>query len=174
MEAHGIIPEIIDTKPSALAKVVYPGGVTVELGKELTPTQVKDQPEVSFDAEDGSLYTLFLIDPDVPVEYRDICHWLVINIPGSDVAKGQTVIEYVGSGPSKESGLHRYVFLVFKQTDKITTDLFVSKTSQEKRGKAKTRDYIAKFKLGAPVAGNLFKAQYDDYVPTVRAQVGLA
>lgn len=173
MEAHGIIPEIIDTKPSALAKVVYPGGVNVELGKELTPTQVKDQPEVSFAGEEGSYYTLLLVDPDVPAEYRDICHWLVINIPGSNVAQGQTVIEYVGSGPTKESGLHRYVFLVFKQSDKITTDLFVTKTSQEKRGKVKTRDYIAKFKLGAPVAGNLFKAQYDDYVPTVRKQVGL-
>lgn len=173
MEAHGIIPEIIDTKPSALAKVVYPGGVSVELGKELTPTQVKDQPEVTFDGEDGSLYTLFMVDPDVPAEYRDVCHWVVINIPGSNVAKGQTVIEYVGSGPSKDSGLHRYVFLVFKQNGKITTDLFVTKTSQEKRGKVKTRDYITKFNLGAPVAGNLFKAQYDDYVPTVRKQVGL-
>lgn len=173
MEAHGIIPEIIDSKPAALVNVVYPCGVTVELGKELTPTQVKDQPEVTFDAEDDAFYTLLMIDPDVPAEYRDVCHWLVINIPGSNVAQGQTVIEYVGSGPKEDSGLHRYIFLVFKQSDKITTDLFVTKTSQEKRGKVKTRDYIAKYNLGAPIAGNLFKAQYDDYVPTVRKQVGL-
>lgn len=28
-------------------------------------------------------------------------HWLVVNIPQNDVAKGEVLSEYVGSGPPK-------------------------------------------------------------------------
>lgn len=42
-----------------------------------------------------------------------------MNIPGNDVAKGQTLSEYVGSGPPKGTGLHRYVMLVYKQPGRI-------------------------------------------------------
>lgn len=132
MDSGGIIPDIIDSKPGAIAKVTYAGDVKVELGKELTPTQVKDQPEVTWEAEAGALYTLLMVDPDAPSRqeptYREILHWLVINVPGNKVADGQVVAEYIGSGPPEGSGLHRYVFLVFKQEGKITTDKFISKT----------------------------------------------
>ncbi|XP_054726080.1 phosphatidylethanolamine-binding protein homolog F40A3.3-like [Anastrepha obliqua] len=174
MEANGIIPDIIDTKPKALLEVNYPSGVKADLGKELTPTQVKDQPTVTWKAESDALYTLVMVDPDAPSRaeptYREILHWLVINIPANKVAEGQTVAEYVGSGPPEGTGLHRYIFLVFKQPAKIDTTKFISKTSREGRLKVKTRDYIAKYNLGEPVAGNFYQAQYDDYVPILKAQ----
>lgn len=44
-------------------KVSYPSGVTVSLGNELTPTQVKDVPQVSWEAEKGAYYTLLMTDP---------------------------------------------------------------------------------------------------------------
>lgn len=132
MDSSGIIPDIIDSKPAAVAQITYAGGVKVELGKELTPTQVKDQPEVTWDADDYALYTLLMVDPDAPSRqeptYREILHWLVINVPGNKVAKGQVVAEYIGSGPPEGTGLHRYVFLVFKQGEKITTDKYIGKT----------------------------------------------
>ncbi|EDW80756.1 uncharacterized protein Dwil_GK11698 [Drosophila willistoni] len=175
MDTAGIIPDIIDVKPAAKATVSYPSGAQVELGKELTPTQVKDQPTVTWEADAGSLYTLLLVDPDAPSradpKLREILHWAVINIPGNKVADGQVLAEYVGAAPADGTGLHRYVFLVFKQNDKITTDKFISKTTREGRVSVKARDYIAKYSFGGPVAGNFFQAQYDDYVPTLRAQV---
>lgn len=51
--------------------------------------------------------------------FREIRHWLVINIPGIDVNAGETLFAFIGSGPPKDKGLHRYVFLVYKQNDKI-------------------------------------------------------
>lgn len=58
-------------------------------------------------------------DPDAPSRAnpseREWLHWAVVNIPGSNVTAGNTIAEYVGSGPPKDSGLHRYVFLVFRQ-----------------------------------------------------------
>ena len=132
MDFNSIIPDIIDIAPKTIIKITYPSGVTVDLGNELTPTNVKDQPEVSWSAEANAFYTLLMIDPDAPSRQSptlgDVFHWLVINIPGNQVAQGQTVCEFIGSGAPKDTGLHRYVFLVFKQTDKIVTDKYVSKT----------------------------------------------
>lgn len=59
------------------------------------------------------------LDPDAPSRkepaHREFLHWSVVNIPGNDISKGDTLAEYVGSGPPKDTGLHRYVFLIFKQ-----------------------------------------------------------
>ncbi|KAH8306179.1 hypothetical protein KR018_003492 [Drosophila ironensis] len=171
MDTAGIIPDIIDVKPASKATITYPSGAQVELGKELTPTQVKDQPTVEFNADAGSLYTLLLVDPDAPSredpKFRELLHWLVINIPGNKVSEGQTIAEYIGAGPREGTGLHRYVFLVFKQNEKITSEMFVPKTSRTGRVNVKARDYIQKYNFGAPVAGNFFQAQYDEYVKTL-------
>lgn len=63
------------------------------------------------------------IDPDAPSRAkptrREWRHWLVGNVPGSDLAKGDSLTQYVGSGPPKDTGLHRYVFLLYKQPGKI-------------------------------------------------------
>lgn len=41
------------------SQIRYPSGVSVELGKELTPTQVKDEPtQVEWPMEEGAYYTL--------------------------------------------------------------------------------------------------------------------
>lgn len=97
----------------------YPSGVKVDFGKELTPTQVNTQPQVTWDAEKGTYYTLIMVDPDAPSRanhpFREVRHWLVMNILESAVENGDQVSEYRGSGPPKGTGLHRYIFLVFKQ-----------------------------------------------------------
>jgi len=135
-----------------------------ELGNELTPTQVKDQPTVRWNAEPYSFYTLclvgkyitelylkkkmliifllFLSDPDAGSK-KEFQHWLVGNIQGSDVSRGETLTAYVGSATPPNTGnkyfieyiiqllqglhitfqyflgLHRYVFLVYMQPSKL-------------------------------------------------------
>ena len=58
LKTHEVIPDVIDTIPPAIVKVSYPSGVSVEIGKELTPTQVKDKPNVDWDADSSNFYTL--------------------------------------------------------------------------------------------------------------------
>lgn len=103
MEKHQVVPDVIPVAPKDLVKVSYPSGVTVNEGNELTPTQVKDIPTVDFAADNNSFYTLCMTDPDAPSRenptYREWHHWLVGNIPGKDVAKGEILSAYVGSGP---------------------------------------------------------------------------
>lgn len=80
----------------------------VDQGNVLTPTQVKDVPVVTWNAAADSLYTLCMTDPDAPSrqnpKFREWHHWLVGNIPGSDVNKGETLSAYVGSGPPEGTG----------------------------------------------------------------------
>lgn len=110
-------------KTFLLKQVSYPSGVSVNLGNELTPTQVKDKPTLSWQAEKGAYYTVYKTDPDAPSRskptFREIRHWLVFNVPESDVEKGDEVAGYRGSGAPKGTGLHRYIFLVYKQPNGI-------------------------------------------------------
>ena len=45
---------------------------------------------------------LYLFNLDAPSrkthEFREWHHWLVGNIPGSDIAKGEILSDYIGSG----------------------------------------------------------------------------
>ncbi|ALC46813.1 CG10298 [Drosophila busckii] len=173
---HKIIPDILQVAPVEMLKVTYAGGLEVNSGNELTPTQVKSTPSLSWTAEPFSLYTILLTDPDAPCrkepKFREWHHWLVVNVPGTQLEKGDVLSAYVGSGPPQGTGLHRYVFLVFKQPDKLRcNEPRIPKTSSEHRAKFSTAKFVAKYKLGNPVAGNFYQAQYDDYVPKLYKQL---
>ncbi|XP_035673757.1 protein D2-like isoform X2 [Branchiostoma floridae] len=156
-------------------KVTYEGNtIIVDFGNELTPTQVKSPPQVTWAAEEGYLYTLIMTDPDAPnrsnPKFREWHHWLIVNIPGNDLGRGEVLTDYIGAAPPKESGLHRYVFLVYQQRGKLTcNESRLPNDSTANRGKFKTKVFATKYKLGNPVAGNFFQAQWDDWVPQLYA-----
>jgi len=181
LETHKVIPDVVDNIPFVL-NVTYPKNLTVEIGKVLTPTQVKDQPTIQWKAEENAFYTLCMTDPDAPSrenpKFREWHHWLVGNIPGSDVSKGEDLSkgeilsEYIGSGPPQDTGLHRYVFLLYKQPGKLTFDeKRLTNRSGDNRGKFSIRNFAKKYNLGNPVAGNMYQAEFDDYVPKLYKQL---
>ncbi|CAI7993366.1 Phosphatidylethanolamine-binding protein homolog F40A3.3 [Geodia barretti] len=102
---HGVVPDVIDEPPAELAIVKYDCGVTVEPGAILTPTQVQNAPVVTWPAEDSALYTLIMTDPDAPSrsdpKWGEWRHWVVFNIPGADLAKGEEWWAYVWRWSSK-------------------------------------------------------------------------
>lgn len=172
-----IVPGIIDQVPPRSLKVVY-DDTAVSPGDVLTPTKVKDKPCVYYDAKDGDFYTLVMIDPDAPSrknqKYGEIKHWLVTNIPGSDVNRGDETAEYTGSGAPKGTGLHRYIFLLYKQPSGKTDFGHlqrIDKITREGRPMFKVRGFAEQHKLQL-VAGNYFLAEFDDYVPILHAQFG--
>lgn len=72
-----------------------------------------------------------------------------------------------------ETGLHRYVFLVYKQPGKLQFDEpRLTNRSADNRGCFKIETFAAKYKLGAPISGNFYQAEYDDYVPILYKQLG--
>ncbi|MFH4979470.1 hypothetical protein AB6A40_006179 [Gnathostoma spinigerum] len=177
-QQHGVIPDVVAQAPTHLLKASFDSGVQADCGNTLTPTQVKNPPHVTWDAEPGALYTLVMTDPDAPSrsnpQFREWHHWLVINIPGNDVSRGEVLSEYIGAGPPPKTGLHRYVYLVYKQPGRISDPAHghLTNRSGAKRGRFKIASFAAKHNLGAPVAGNFFQAEYDDYVPKLYEQLG--
>ena len=49
------------------------------------------------------------VDPDAPSradpKFREWHHWLIVNIPGTDISKGEVLSQYVGSGPPPNTGI---------------------------------------------------------------------
>jgi len=179
LHEHGVIPDVFDEfKPAGELSVAWlTTGVAVNHGNVLTPTQVQHQPDtVDWAAEDGALYTVCLTDPDAPSradpKFREWVHWLVVNIPGTDISKGEHILQYVGSGPPPGSGLHRYIYAVFKQPKKLTCDEpRATNRTGEHRPKNSIRKFAAKYHLGNPIAVNFYQAEYDDYVPKLYEQL---
>ncbi|XP_022914812.2 protein D2-like isoform X1 [Onthophagus taurus] len=177
MEKLEVVPDVIDQVPKEVCKVSYPSGVKVDLGNVLTPTQVKDIPNVEWTADDSALYTVCMTDPDAPSrkepKFREWHHWLVGNVPGANISKGETLSQYVGSGPPQGTGLHRYVFLIYKQNGKLNFDeQRLTNTSGDNRGCFSIKKFAEKYQLGQPVAGNFYQAEWDDYVPILYKQLG--
>jgi len=177
MNTHHVVPDVIDVAPTNSINVEYDSGVSAAEGNELTPTQVQNQPiKVEWPVEEGALYTLCLTDPDAPSRaeptFREWHHWLVVNIPGTNISQGEVLSAYVGSGPPQGTGLHRYIFLAYKQPGKLSCDEpRLTNTSGDHRGKFAIRKFAEKYNLGQPIAGNLYQAQWDEYVPKLYEQL---
>jgi len=73
-------------------------------GQHLTPLQTYNKPTVHYKANPNKYYTLIIHDPNAVKGNR--IHWLTINIPGSFIKKGETIFDYDGPHPPKNSGLH--------------------------------------------------------------------
>ncbi|XP_055836478.1 protein D3-like [Episyrphus balteatus] len=169
---HGVVPEIIPVAPKELLKVTFPSGATADGGNDLTPTQVKDPPKINFQTQSSHFNLLCLTDPDSPSRgrptYREWHHWLVGNIPGDDVSKGEILSDYISPCPPRTSGKHRYIFLVYKQGGKLTFDEpRLGNKRSSNREYFSIKKFAEKYKLGNPIAGNLFLAEWDEYVEQI-------
>ncbi|KAK9890521.1 hypothetical protein WA026_010597 [Henosepilachna vigintioctopunctata] len=102
MDNDNIVPDVVDNLPSAVLNVKYPNGKQVNFGKELTPTEVKDEPTITWQTEPNKYYLLVMTDPDPAPEIKEVKHWLIGNIKGNDLSTGEIFAEYLGSGPQKE------------------------------------------------------------------------
>ena len=94
--------------------------------------------ERQFDDASSPLYTLVLTDPDAPSrgneKWSEYAHWVVTDLrlepstlSGNDIVNeaevginfvpsgGHELIPYMGPGPPPETGLHRYVFILYRQ-----------------------------------------------------------
>lgn len=117
---------------------------------------------VSWPIQKCGLYSLIMVDPDNPSPEkpteRSILHWLVMNIPRTCIAKGDTVAEYIPSNPNIGTGTHRYIFLVFKQPKKLVLDAKEHLTTKDlkQRIKYSVPNLVSKYNLGSPIAVNFF------------------
>ncbi|XP_077571780.1 phosphatidylethanolamine-binding protein 1 [Stigmatopora nigra] len=168
----------VEDKPGQPLIVKYDSVEIDQLGKVLTPTQVQNRPtSIKWEGCDPTkLYTLALTDPDAPSrknpKFREWHHFLVVNMKGNDMSTGVVLSDYVGSGPPQGTGLHRYVWLVYSQSEALScTEPVLTNRSGDGRGKFSVRSFRRKYGLDAPVAACCYQAEWDDYVPKLYEQL---
>ena len=101
--------------------IINYGSLRIENGQTISPDELLQEPDVDIKVPKDGTYTLMLVDPDSPApttpRYRSWLHWLIINIPSNDVARGEVVESYLPPAPAR--GKHRYLWLLFKQKNRV-------------------------------------------------------
>ncbi|KAH7724379.1 Phosphatidylethanolamine-binding protein PEBP [Aphelenchoides avenae] len=107
-----------------------------------------------------------MVDPDAPSptdpQARSWVHWLLVNVPGTQIAQGRELEAYSEPTPPLGSGYHRYVLLAYEQPGQI------SPTYSGISGFNVQNFVITNNLVQPPTAGNFFRAQ-DDATPTTSA-----
>ena len=68
--------------------------------------------------------------------------------------------------------MHRYILLIFEQKGKLKfNEKFITKNERTGRPTLSIKSFAKKYKLGNPIAGNMYRAQFDDYVPILDMQL---
>ncbi|KAH8251219.1 hypothetical protein KR032_003274 [Drosophila birchii] len=170
MKEMEVMPDILDEPPKELLRIRYDNTFDIEEGKVYTPTELKFQPRLDWAADPGSFYTVLMICPDAPNRenpmYRSWLHWLVVNVPGLDIMKGQAISDYFGPLPPKDSGIQRYLILVYQQSDKLDFDeKKIELSNADGHSNFEVKKFAEKYEMGNPVAGNIFQSRWDEFVP---------
>lgn len=154
-----VVGDVVDIfSPNVKMNVIYNSFKQVANGHELLPSLISSKPRVEVGGDDmRSAFTLIMIDPDAPSPsdpyLREYLHWMVTDIPGTtDASFGKEMMSY--ESPKPQIGIHRYVFVLFKQRGRQTVRL-----SSSSRSNFNTRNFTEANGLGLPVAAVYFNAQ---------------
>ena len=132
---------------------IYYDGNEIKNKQFLTPTETNKQPIVKYTCNDNgknNLYSLIMYDPDSI--HGTYIHWAVINIPNNDIKNGNILLPYKGPSPPFNTGKHRYIFNLYKQSNKI------EKIQIENRDISSIKDIID---INKPISKFLFFSEYE-------------
>lgn len=105
-------------------EIIYPNSLVVNRGNFLSIDKTQIEPKFYYELKKNKFYTLFMVDPDAPSKQNPIygfwLHWLIGNI--SLTSNGKIIVPYMGPAPPKNTGPHRYIFILTEQTDKNNYD----------------------------------------------------
>ncbi|XP_017217625.2 protein VERNALIZATION 3-like [Daucus carota subsp. sativus] len=152
-----VIGDVLDPFTRSISLSVIYNNREVNNGCELRPSQIINHPRVNIGGDDlRTFYTLVMVDPDAPSpsdpSLREYLHWLVTDIPATTGAHfGHQMMFYESPRPS--SGIHRFVFVLFKQLGRQTV------YAPPWRQNFNTRDFAEQYNLGSPVAALYFNCQ---------------
>lgn len=144
----------------------------VHRGNVVTPSEAFYAPGVTFEAEEGSLWTLLLTNPDGHLRDNEseYLHWLVGNIPGNVVESGDQLCHYFPPFPAKGTGYHRFIFILFKQDTKIdfNDECRPSPCHSLKMRTFHTFDFYKKYQdFMTPAGLAFFQSRWDESVTQV-------
>ncbi|XP_012224720.1 large ribosomal subunit protein mL38 [Linepithema humile] len=91
--------------------------VKVYTGNVIKPSEASKTPDVTYNAENGSLWTLIMTTPDGNFTSADneYCHWFIGNIPCNRLKEGEELVDYLRPLAPYGIGYCRYIFVLYKQ-----------------------------------------------------------
>jgi len=152
--------------------IINYGKVQVKHGNFIDINRTIEQPIIYYPFIENIYYCLLMLDIDAPSKnnpiYKYWLHWMIVNIHYSDdIIKnydlinnniyGLTLIKYMGPTPSKGTGPHRYIFILYKQPYKLNFNY-----EYPPRKKFNLNEFVNKYNLELL---NLiyFKCEYPKY-----------
>merc|ERR1711894_398308 len=125
--------------------VEYTTGVRVRMGQKIKMADVRSAPsriKCSSLASAGNSEDLYLL--------------MMVNVKGFQTESGRILCKYTPPTPSANSGLHRYIFFLFKQEDHLDQ---VAAFDAARCGKFSVSEFAKRYHLGKPVAMTFFQAE---------------
>ncbi|CAH2076466.1 unnamed protein product, partial [Iphiclides podalirius] len=134
----------------------------------LQTVEAVEKPQVTYEADKSTLYTLVLssLDGHLHENDKEYVHWLVANIPGNSFKEGDTIVDYLRPFPLKGTGYHRYVFVLYKQNEKVSYDVHkVTSSSPLEDRTFQTREWYQKYQdVITPTGLAFYQSDWDSTV----------
>ena len=110
--ATGIVPEILASHPPGLININYDLHSCIHMGNWLSVSATEEPPQVSWPVVRGRRYSLVMLETS-----SLLLHWLVVDISGSDISSGRTVVNYHPPPPSQSSA--QFLMVALLQTGEV-------------------------------------------------------
>jgi len=154
----------------------------VEPGVFLVSEQIRKQPKLyaSIFHEETRLYTLLMVDPDVPdsenESFTTYLHWLQPNVPLSCATRSIEIPEahtpYIPPHPQRGTPYHRYVLLLLPQPSP-TESISIPTLSDVDRLRFNVREFTTQYGLDGSTGGgvHMWRQVWDEGVSQIYATV---
>ena len=126
-----VIPDVISVCPPSVAQIFYPSvnGRVVTMGSTLVSEAAAVQPSAIFvpGATASGYYTAIFVHPDSPSRSnptnRNSLKGIILNMKLTEsisTLEGEWVVPYSAVTPNIDTGEHRYVWLIYRHSGRLT------------------------------------------------------
>ncbi|GIY78691.1 OV-16 antigen [Caerostris darwini] len=144
-------------------QVNFSDNYLVECSNEIKRNWTEYQPYIHYDSKPTDFYTLVMFDPDAPDPQKPVfshfLHWLVMNIPGTNLHSGKVIIDYMRPSPPPYSNAHRYILLVYQQPSYFFSPSYMD---GKRRSRFNMTHMVQELNHYGPIAGNFFYVRHQD------------
>lgn len=169
-----IFPKLLERfVPAVNLQVKHADKTSIFRGHFLESAKVREKPSIKYEGKADSFYSLIMFDPDIPLKnsFHDAWnHYMVVNVPGNAVEQGQVLADWIPPVPPKETGVHRYIWLLLEQPGK-TNFKETPRPSSDFNRVYRFDQFISQYKL-KPVGLCFHRTQFDQDVADLYAGWG--
>ena len=119
-----VVPARLSAAPAETARLSWPPTKNIGLNGTVLTGWLEDRPQLGWAADRRALYTVLIVDEGIErLEGKQFIHWMVTNVPGSDVGRGAEVMQYIppfsielgSDGVIDKSKSHPMLALVYRE-----------------------------------------------------------